>query len=443
MPALPPSDTQDDMPSSQPWLLRIGALMLFAAGGAFAIAGFSTADKVIPVQQLVEAVNSLGMQAQIESLNNHNLHLFRSDTSRASDTAESLLARLGMTDKAAADFMRSNPLVRESLLGRAGRSLSAETDEDNHLLKLTARWTTDSNSSFQRLVVEQTGQGFTARRETGELKASIKLTGGLIQTSLFAATDDARIPDSIAMQLADIFSGDIDFHRSLRKGDRFTVSYETLEADGEPLKPGKVLSAEFVNKGKSYQAMWFQDSADKPGSYYNLNGQSLRRAYLASPLAFSRVTSGFSMRFHPIFQTWRAHLGVDYAAPQGTPVRNVGLGVVESAGTMGGYGNAVVIKHNNGHSTVYAHLSKMLVKRGQSVAQGQTIGLVGATGWATGPHLHFEFRVNGKHQDPLLLARQSETIPVPAHARERFNVLAKEVAQQLSTSAVAFADINP
>ena len=211
MPALPPSDTQDDMPSSQPWLLRIGALMLFAAGGAFAIAGFSTADKVIPVQQLVEAVSSLGMQAQIESLNNHNLHLFRSDTSRASDTAESLLARLGMTDKAAADFMRSNPLVRESLLGRAGRSLSAETDEDNHLLKLTARWTTDSNSSFQRLVVEQTGQGFTARRETGDLKASIKLTGGLIQTSLFAATDDARIPDSIAMQLADIFSGDIDF----------------------------------------------------------------------------------------------------------------------------------------------------------------------------------------------------------------------------------------
>lgn len=417
--------------------------MLFAAGGAFAIAGFSTADKVIPVQQLVEAVNSLGMQAQIESLSNHNLRLFRSDTSRASDTAESLLARLGMTDKAAADFMRSNALVRESLLGRAGRSLSAETDEDNHLLKLTARWTTDSNSSFQRLVIEHNEQGFTARRETGDLKASVKLSGGLIQSSLFAATDDARIPDSIAMQLAEIFSGDIDFHRSLRKGDRFTVSYETLEADGEPLKPGKVLSAEFVNKGKSYQALWFQDSTDKPGGYYNLNGQSLRRAYLASPLAFSRVTSGFSMRFHPIFQTWRAHLGVDYAAPQGTPVRNVGLGVVESAGTMGGYGNAVVIKHNNGHSTVYAHLSKMLVKRGQNVAQGQTIGLVGATGWATGPHLHFEFRVNGKHQDPLLLARQSETIPVPAHARERFNVLAKEVAQQLSTSAVAFANTNP
>jgi murein DD-endopeptidase MepM/ murein hydrolase activator NlpD len=431
------------MPSSKPWLLRTAAFLLMAAAGAFALAGLTTSDKPIAVHQLVEAVTTLGMDDQIQSLNNHNLHLFRSDTSRSSDTAESLLARLGMTDKAAADFMRVNPLVRESLLGRAGRMLNAETDDDNHLLKLTARWATDSNNTFQRLVIEQNGQQFTARRETGELKASVKLSGGLIQTSLFAATDDARIPDSIAMQLAEIFSGDIDFHRSLRKGDRFTVMYETLEADGEPLKPGKVLSAEFVNKSKAYQAMWFQASADKPGGYYNLNGQSLRRAYLASPLAFSRVTSGFSMRFHPIFQTWRAHLGVDYAAPQGTPVRNVGLGVVESAGSMGGYGNAVVIKHSNGYSTVYAHLSKLLVKRGQNVNQGQTIGLVGATGWATGPHLHFEFRVNGKHQDPLLLALQSETVPVPAHARDRFDIQAKEVAQQLSTAAVAFANTTP
>ncbi len=439
----PPSDLNDDLPSAKTWLPSIAVILLLVTGGAFAVAGLTVADQPVAVRQLVETVSSLGMDAQIQSLSTSSLHLFRTDTSRASDTAESMLARMGMTDKAAADFMRSNPLVRQGLLGRAGRLLSAETDEDNHLLKLTARWATDSNNHFQRLVIEQNGQGFVVRLETGELKASIKLSGGLIQTSLFAATDDARIPDSIAMQLAEIFSGEIDFHRSLRKGDQFTVIYETLEADGEPLKPGKVLSAEFVNKGKPYQAMWFQESADKPGGYYNLSGQSLRRAYLASPLAFSRVTSGFSMRFHPILQTWRAHLGVDYAAPQGTPVRNVGIGVVESAGVMGGYGNAVVVKHNNGHSTVYAHLSKMLVKRGQSVSQGQTLGLVGATGWATGPHLHFEFRVNGKHQDPLSLARQSETIPVPAHARGRFDIQAKEVAQQLNAPAVAFANTNP
>jgi murein DD-endopeptidase MepM/ murein hydrolase activator NlpD len=417
--------------------------MMLGAGGAFAVAGLSTLEQPVQIKQLVEAVSTLATDGQIQSLSASDMRMYRSDTSRSNDTTDSLLKRLGLSDKAAADFLRSNPLVRENLLGRPGRMLNAEADEDQHLLKLTVRWTTESNAEFQRLVIEKTEQGFSAVRDSAPLKASVRLSGGLIQSSLFAATDDARIPDSIAMQVAEIFAGDIDFHRSLRKGDRFTVSYESLEADGEVLKPGRVLSAEFVNKGKSFQAMWFQEAADKPGGYYSLDGQSLRRVYLASPLAFSRVTSGFKMRFHPILQEWRAHLGVDYAAPQGTPVRNVGMGVVESAGNKGGYGNAVVVKHNNGHSTVYAHLSKVLVKRGQSVAQGQTIGLVGATGWATGPHLHFEFRVNGRHQDPMQLARQSETIPVPAHARERFNLQAKEVAQQLTASAVAFANTNP
>ena len=407
------------------------------------MAGLSRFEQPVQIQQLVEAVSTLSTDSQIQSLTSNGMRLYRSDASRSNDTADSLLMRLGVVDKAAADFLRSNPLVRDNLLGRAGRLLNAESDGDNHLLKLTVRWTTDSNTSFERLVIEKTDAGYNAFRDTGPLKSSVRLSGGLIQSSLFAATDDARIPDSIAVQLAEIFSGDIDFHRALRKGDRFTVSYESLEADGEILKSGRVLSAEFVNKGKSYQAMWFQEAADKQGGYYNLDGQSLRRVYLASPLAFSRVSSGFKMRFHPILQEWRAHLGVDYAAAKGTPVRNVGLGVVESAGTMGGYGNAIVIKHNNGHSTVYAHLSKVLVKRGQRVNQGQIIGLVGATGWATGPHLHFEFRVNGRHQDPLLLAKQSETVPVPAHARERFNLQAKEVAQQLSASAVAFANTPP
>ena len=422
------------------WLV-LGVLLV---SGAIAVAGFGNLDRgTVPVRQLVEPVSNLSLNSQILSLSQDKLRLYRTDTSRAADTAESLLSRLGVVDKTAADFMRSNPLVRDSLLGKKARLLQAEVDDDNHLLKLTARWATDSNDTFQRLVIERTDQGLAAYREAGELMPSVRLSGGVIQTSLFAATDEARIPDSIAVQLAEIFSGDIDFHRALRKGDHFSVSYESLEADGEVLKPGKVLSAEFVNKGKSHQAMWFQDSPQKPGGYYNLQGQSLRRTYLASPLAFSRVSSGFSMRLHPIFKTWRAHLGVDYATAQGTPVRSVGLGVVESAGNKGGYGNAVVIRHNNGHSTVYAHLSKMLVKRGQSVAQGQTVGMVGATGWATGPHLHFEFRVNGVHKNPAILARQSESVPVPAHARDEFQRQATQVARQLASTAVAFADNTP
>jgi len=421
--------------------MRAGVLAMFLASGAIAVAGFSAVNPgAVHIKQLVESVTNIAVDSQISSLGKDKLRLYRTDTSRSTDTPESMLSRLGVSDKTAADFMRSNPLVREALIGKSARQLNAEVDDDNHLLKLTARWATDKNDNFQRLVIELGDHGLSATRDTGELKTSVRLSGGLIQTSLFAATDDARIPDSIAVQLAEIFAGDIDFHRALRKGDRFTVTYESLEADGEPLKSGKVLTAEFVNKGKSHQAMWFQDSTGKPGGYYNLQGQSLRRTYLVSPLAFSRVSSGFSMRLHPIFQTWRAHLGVDYAAAQGTPVRSVGIGTVESAGNMGGYGNAVVIKHNNGHSTVYAHLSKMLVRRGQSVSQGQTVGLVGATGWATGPHLHFEFRVNGVHKDPQQLARQSESVPVPSYARDQFQRQAAEVARQLASAAVTAAD---
>jgi len=181
-----------------------------------------------------------------------------------------------------------------------------------------------------------------------------------------------------------------------------------------------VLSAEFVNNGKTTQAFWFQPPGSARGGYYNGNGVSLQRTYLASPLAFSRVTSGFKMRFHPILQTWRAHLGVDYAAPIGTPVRCVGQGVVDFAGVQNGFGNVVIVKHTNGHSTVYAHLSRIDVKHGQSVAQSQTLGAVGATGWATGPHLHFEFRVNGIHRDPQTLARQSTAIELAPSAKAQF-----------------------
>ena len=429
--------SQDAVPTSKPWIWHISLLLLLGAGGALAVAGLSPLSSSLPVKQLVESVSTLSLDNQMQSLMKGDIRLYRADTSRSSDSADSLLARLNVSDAQAADFMRANALVRSQLLGRAGRLIRTEMDDDNRLLRLTARWATDSSVTFQRLVIERQDLGFVARLETGELASSVRLSSAFIQSSLFAATDEARIPDSIAVQLAEIFSGDIDFHRALRVGDRFSVAYETLEADGETIKSGKVLSAEFVNRGKSFQAMWFQENNNHPGGYYTLDGQSLRRTYLASPLTFSRISSGFKMRFHPILQTWRAHLGVDYAAPTGTAVRSIGIGVVESAGNLGGYGKAVVVKHHNGHSTVYAHLSQMLVKRGQSVAQGQSIGKVGATGWATGPHLHFEFRVNGKHQDPLVMARKSESVPVSAQSRPAFDQMAKQVSQQLASASLA------
>ncbi len=401
----------------------LAVLLLGGAGGALAVASLAPDAADLPVRELTEAVQTLPLESQIAALENHAFQLFRSEQTRSSDTAESLLKRLGVDDAQAAHFLRTDPQTRTALLGRGGRNVTVQANDSNALLKLEARWTTDNDGNFKRLVVSRTESGFSSQVQTAALTASSRLASGTIRSSLFAATDDARIPDSVATQVAEIFSGDIDFHRSLRRGDRFSIVYETLEADGEPVRAGRVLSAEFVNAGRTYQALWFQEpgAAIGKGGYYTMDGKSLRRAYLASPLEFSRVTSGFKMRLHPILQTWRAHLGVDYAAPTGTPARSVADGFVEFAGVQSGFGNVVFVRHPNNHVTVYAHLSRIGVRKGQSVSQGQTVGAVGSSGWATGPHLHFEFRVNGMHRDPLTIARQAEAIPVSVAAKPLFD----------------------
>ena len=414
----------------------IAALLVGGAGGTFAVASFAPDASDLPVRTVVELVNTQVSTDRNEAVREAAMRLYRSDNVRSTDTADTLLKRLGIFDPQAAAFLRSDKLAQTALLGRVGRSVSAEVNEQQGLEKLSARWSHTDDGNFKRLTIERSAGGFQSRLETLPLLANTRLASGIINTSLFAATDDANLPDAVATQIAEVFSGDIDFHRALRKGDRFSVVYETLEADGEPLRSGRVLSAEFVNAGKSFQAMWFKDPlAEGKGGYYNLAGESLRRAFLASPLEFSRVSSGFKMRFHPILQTWRAHLGVDYAASTGTPVRAVGDGVVDFAGVQNGFGNVVMIKHRNNQMTVYAHLSRISVKKGQSISQGQHLGAVGATGWATGPHLHFEFRVNGMHRDPLTIARQSEATPISVAARPVFDKVAQGVRAQLATAA--------
>ena len=419
----------------------LAALLLGTGVTAFGVVPLAPDAADMPVRQVLESVQTLPLQVQLDALADHRFKLFRTDITRGNDTADTLLKRLNITDPAAAAFLRKDANARLALAGRPGKTITAEASDKQELTKLSTRWPSDDESLFKRLVIERTGQSFVSRVEIAPYVANARLASGSIQTSLFAATDEARIPDAVAVQMAEMFSSDIDFRRALRKGDRFNVVYEALEADGEPLRTGRVLSAEFVNAGKTHQAMWFQppgqdaNGAAYKGGYYSLDGKSLRRAYLGSPLAFTRISSGFSMRFHPILQKWRAHLGTDFAAPTGTPARTVGDGVVSFAGSQTGYGNVVFLKHRNGHETVYAHLSKINVRVGQSVAQGDTIGLVGATGWATGPHLHFEFRVNGVHQDPMTIARQSETVPVPMAALPTFKRLAAVVSTQLQAAA--------
>ena len=419
----------------------VAALLLGTAVTAFGVVPLAPDAADLPVRQVLEAVQALPLQAQLDALGDHRFKLFRTDSTRSSDTFDTLLKRLNINDPLAAAFLRSDANARLVLAGRPGKTITVEASDTQALSKLSTRWPTDDEALFKRLVIERTGNSFTSRIETAPYTANARLASGVIQTSLFAATDEARIPDAVAIQIAEMFSSEIDFRRALRKGDRFNVVYEALEADGEPLRTGRVLSAEFVNAGKTHQAMWFQPTGQDAqgvaykGGYYSLDGKSLRRAYLGSPLEFTRISSGFSMRFHPILQKWRAHLGTDFAAPTGTPARTVGDGVVSFAGGQNGYGNVVFIKHRNGHETVYAHLSRINVRVGQNVGQGDTIGLVGATGWATGPHLHFEFRVNGVHQDPMTIARQSETVPVPTAALPMFRQLASNVGIQLQAAS--------
>ena len=415
----------------------LAAVLLGGGGGAFAVASLGPDPSALPVRQILESVDPLPLAPQGDTLELQSLKLFRSEVTRSTDTVEALLARLGVDDLAAAAFLRNEPTFRSLVLGRAGRTVTVEATDTHKLEKLTVRWAPDDSGSFRRLVIDRAGAGrFASRIESAPLTASTRLASGAIRTSLFAAADESRIPEAVATQLADIFAGDIDFHRALRKNDRFNIVYEALEADGEPLRTGRVLSAEFVNAGKTFQAVWFEEPGQK-GGYYTLDGRSLRQSYLASPMEFSRVTSGFAMRFHPIHQTWRAHLGVDYGAPTGTPVRTVGDGVVEFAGMQNGFGNVVIVKHGNSAETVYAHLSRINVRAGQKVEQGQHIGAVGSTGWATGPHLHYEFRINGIHQDPLLAARESGATPVSVAARPAFERLSSVMRSQLSAASSA------
>jgi murein DD-endopeptidase MepM/ murein hydrolase activator NlpD len=267
-------------------------------------------------------------------------------------------------------------------------------------------------------------EGFRASEERAELEARTVMKASTIRSSLFAASDAAGIPDSIAMQLADVFGGDIDFHRDLRKGDRFAVVYELYHFSGRPVRAGRVLAAEFANQGKTFRAVYFK------GGYYAADGKNLRKAFLRSPLEFSRVSSGFGIRRHPIHKDWRAHKGIDYAAPIGTRVRSVGNGFIDFAGQKGGYGNVVIVRHNGQYSTVYAHLSRIAVKRGARVEQNDTIGFVGQTGWATGPHLHYEFRIAGEARNPFSIAMPAAA-PVAAQELPAFQAYAAPLAAQL------------
>ena len=326
---------------------------------------------------------------------------WREERVQRGDTIGSLLARAGVDDADAMQFLRTDPAARPLYQLKPGRPVRVAIDEDGDLVALKFR-----TGTGEMLAIERRDGAFHAAREQATEEVRTMLRSGEIRSSLFGAADAAGIPDTIMIALADVFAGDIDFYHDLKRGDRFTVVYEARFVDGEPASTGRLLAAEFENRGERLRVFYFRD-ADGNDGYFTDTGRNARSAFLRSPMEFSRITSGFTLaRFHPVLQQWRTHQGIDYAAPTGTPVRVTADGVVAFAGEQNGYGNVVVIRHQGTYSTLYGHLSRFApeLKTGTRVRQGDTIGFVGMTGWATGPHLHYEFRVAEQARDPLTIA---------------------------------------
>jgi murein DD-endopeptidase MepM/ murein hydrolase activator NlpD len=352
---------------------------------------------------------------------------WREERIQRGDTVATLLARLETNDPEALRMLSSTRSARLLYQLVPGRTVRAQTTTDGRLLELRYR------NGGNVLTVARTGDGFTVAEEPVELERHVLMKSAEIRSSLFAATDAAGLSDAIATQLADIFSTDVDFHRDLRRGDHFSVLYEVYYDGGEPVRSGRVLAAEFINVGRLYRAVYFQQS-EGHGGYYTADGRNIRKAFLRSPLEYSRITSGFSSsRFHPILREWRAHRGIDYAAPTGTRVKATGDGVVEFAGRDNrGYGNLVVLRHQSRYSTWYGHLSGFAtgLRKGMRISQSEVIGFVGATGLATAPHLHYEFRINDVHQNPLRVVMPAAP-PISPEQKPVFEAEVAPLLQQL------------
>jgi len=390
------------------------------------MAAFGIAPDTVTEQVVVNRVVEQLALPTLQPVETGPQTFWREERIQRGDTVAGLLARLGVEDPEAVQFLRTTRDARSLYQLAPGRIVRAHTGADGRLLSLRYM------QGGTELAVQREGEGFTVVEQKPALETRVQMKSGEIRSSLFAATDALQLSDGIATQIAEIFSTDIDFHKDLRRGDRFTVVYEMQYNLGEAVKSGRVLAAEFTNQGKRYQAVWFQHG-DGQGGYYTFDGKNIRKAFLRSPIEFSRVTSGFTTaRFHPVLQQWRAHKGVDYGAPSGTGVRATADGVVDFAGKQGGYGNLVVLRHQTKYTTWYGHLSGFAkgITKGARVAQGAVIGYVGATGLATGPHLHYEFRINDQHQDPLRVV-MPEAPPIGADQRMAFDAVAKPLAERL------------
>ena len=407
------------------WILAISCLPLFGIFAAFGIAP-QTITGNIASTTVVEEIALFNADTALANIAEQ--HFWYKEHVRRDDTLNSILSRLNIHNREAINFISNDAVASEITSAlKPGHTMKAKTDGDGNLILLEYQLDTDLFAT-----IKQTADGYEANKITHQLENRSILKSAKIVSSLFGATDEANIPDSVAIQVAEMFESDIDFNTDLRRGDQLNIIYEGSYDQGELVKTGDVLAAEFVNKGKTYQAVGYRDHSGEM-QYYTPEGKSLHKSFLRSPLEFTRISSGFSLgRFHPILQRMKAHKGTDMAAPSGTRIKASGDAVVEFVGQKGGYGNVIVLKHDNGISTVYGHLSRFAdgLHRGQKVAQGNIIGFVGTTGLSTGPHLHYEFLVNGQHRDPMTVALPKAD-PITGEDKVAFDAISNQVTAQL------------
>ena len=405
------------------WFVALSTLPLLGVVTAFGLVpqsnlGLTSARVAIEKIALPEVVAVAATSASY----------WRNERVQRGDTVDELLRRMNIEDADASEYLRKAPESSTFRKLPVGTEVQAETTDSGALVSL--HYIGDNGT--QVLVVKQ-DDAFKTKSLPALLEKRLFVRTGVIQTSLYAATDAADMPDAAASQLNELFSGDIDFHHDLRKGDKFTAVYEMTYSNGALLNTGRIQAAEFVNQGRVYRAVYFEKDAQH-GDYYTPEGKSVRKAFLRSPIEYTRVSSGFTnSRFHPVLNKWRSHKGVDFAAPTGTKVKATADGVVSFVGKAGGYGNAIKISHQGRYDTVYGHLSRFAknLHKGQRVVQGELIGYVGMTGLASGPHLHYEFKINGQQHNPMRVALP-DAKPISAADKVAFQASADDFVARLN-----------
>ena len=375
----------------------------------------------LPTDRLARADHSKAALQPVVPVRQHHEKI------RKGDNMAIIFKRAGLSARQLHHVMNSGDAAQAYRSLYAGQSV-AFTLQDTKLvaLRLTQSRTRSIESRFE-------GDRWHTRQIEEQVGTRLQHANGVIEDSLFISGSKAGLSDNTIMQLAGIFGWDIDFALDIRKGDRFSVIYEGKYLDGEKIGDGNIIAAEFINQGNRYQAVRYT-AADNTTDYYAPDGRSMRKAFLRTPVKFSRISSRFTRkRWHPVLNKWRSHKGVDYAAPRGTPVKATSDGTVAYKGRKGGYGKAIFINNGKTYTTVYGHLNSYAknIRKRSRVKQGQIIGYVGSTGLATGPHLHYELRINGVHRNPLT-AKLPKARPIAKQYRQDFRQSTKPLLARLA-----------